>query len=135
MVFRSRTKLSYLLLASAILGGCGYNQPNRFQMSFLPPAPKGAPAIEVPDPPAPSANLFLKADLPAILIPKPIEPRKLTKGDDLMKQADNRFRAGKRSYQMKDLAGARRNFVSAIDLILIASHHHPGARPEFDNNP
>jgi len=132
MVFRSRTKLSYLLLASAILAGCGYNQPNRFQMSFLPPAPKGAPAIEIPDPPDAAPNLFLKADLPAILIPKGIEPRKRTKGDDLVQQADRRFRAGKRAYQTKDLIRARSEFDGAIDLMLEASDQDPGDRQEFE---
>ena len=41
MVLRTSTLCSFTLLASAILtSNCGYQQQSRFQMSFLPPAPR-----------------------------------------------------------------------------------------------
>jgi membrane-bound lytic murein transglycosylase D len=101
-------------------------------MSFLPPAPKGALAVELPEPPSIEPNLFLKADLPAILVPKPAAPRRRTQGDNLMVQADRHFQAGKHSYQVKDLPSARHEFDSAIDLMLEASDQDPGDRQEFE---
>src|SRR5947207_15717709 len=103
MVGPSRTHFSYLLLAVAITGGCGYNQTSRCQMSFLPPAPKNAPPVELPEPPALEPNSFLKAEIPAILVPKLPPPNRRTQGDNLMQRAERRFQAGKRSYQNKDL--------------------------------
>ena len=132
MVLGTRTRLSLIVLATAITGGCGYNQPNRFQMSFLPPAPKGAPAIDLPEPPPIEPNLFLKADLPAILVPKPAAPRRRTQGDNLVQQADRHYQTGKRLYQIKDLSTARREFDAAIDSMLEASDLDPGDRQEFE---
>ena len=49
MHVRTTTFFSSLLFAAVVVGsGCGYTQQSRFQMSFLPPAPKGAAAIELP---------------------------------------------------------------------------------------
>ena len=132
MVVRSKTHLSFLL-ASAITAGCGYNQPTRFQMSFLPPAPKNAQVGELPEPPPLEPNLFLTADEPAILVPKLPPPNRRTHGDDLMARAERRFQSGKRYYQTKDLANARREFDAAIDLMLEASDQDPGDRQEFEH--
>src|SRR2546425_5166617 len=128
MAVRSTTHYSLLLLALATTAGCGYNQPNRFQMSFLPPAPKNAPAIALPEPPPVEPNSFLKADVPAILVPKLPPPTRRTQGDNLMQRAESRFQTGKRYYQTKDLASARREFDAAIDLMLEASDQDPGDR-------
>ena len=129
---QTKTRTSFLLLAIVTLAGCGYNQPNRFQMSFLPPAPKGASTVDLPEPPAAEANLFLGADLPAMLVPKLPPPTRRTQGDALMQRAEQRFQSGKRYYQSKDLTGARREFDAAIDLMLEASEHDPGDRGEFE---
>src|SRR5690242_5106878 len=107
MAVRSTTLQSLILSLAAIIAGCGYNQPNRFQMSFLPPAPKGAPAIELPDPPAVEPNAFL-TDVPAAIVPKLPPPTRRTLGDDLMQRAERRMQNGKRFYQAKDLPSARR---------------------------
>jgi len=131
MVIGTKTQTSFLLIALATWIGCGYNQPNRFQMSFLPPAPKGAPPVDLPDPPPVEPNLFLGADVPAILVPK-LAPTRRTQGDAIMQRAERRFQAGKRSYQAKDLVSARREFDAAIDLMLEASAQDPGDRQEFE---
>src|SRR5215831_10575228 len=102
MVLGSKTHTSVLLLTIAATAGCGYNQPSRFQF-FLPPAPKGGPAVDLPDPPSPEVNLFLKSDLPAILVPKLPPPARRTQADSLMQRAERRFQSGKRYYQAKDL--------------------------------
>jgi membrane-bound lytic murein transglycosylase D len=101
-------------------------------MSFLPPAPKGGPAIDLPDAPPVEANLFLKSDLPAILVPKLPPPARRTQADNLMQRAEHRFQSGKRYYQVKDLPNARREFDAAIDLMLEASAQDPGDREEFE---
>ena len=132
MVVRSKTHYSFLLLALAVTAGCGYNQPTRFQMSFLPPAPKNAPQVELPEPPPIEPNLFLKAEIPAVLVPKLPLPTRRTQGDNLMQRAERRFQAGKRAYQNKDLPTARREFDAAIDMMLEASDQDPGDRLEFE---
>jgi membrane-bound lytic murein transglycosylase D len=101
-------------------------------MSFLPPAPKGALLVDLPEAPPLEPNLFLKADLPAILIPKLPPPNRRTHGDDLMVRAERQYQSGKRLYQMKDLPNARRDFDAAIDLMLEASDQDPGDRQEFE---
>jgi membrane-bound lytic murein transglycosylase D len=101
-------------------------------MSFLPPAPKGAAAISLPEAPPLEPNLFLKAELPAILVPKPTAPRQRTQGDNLMQQAERHYLAGKRFYLGKDLTSARREFDLAIDSMLEASDKDPGDRQEFE---
>jgi membrane-bound lytic murein transglycosylase D len=131
-VIGTKTQASVLLLALLALLGCGYNQANRFQMSFLPPAPKGAAPIDLPEPPSFEPNSFLNTDLPAILVPKAPGPSRRTQGDTLMQRADRRFQAGKRNYQAKDLAGARREFDAAVDLMLEAGAQDPGDRQEFE---
>ena len=132
MIVRSKTFFSFLLLALAITAGCGYNQPTRFQMSFLPPAPKNAQVVELPEPPPLEPNLFLAADEPAILVPKLPPPTRRTHGDDMMARAERRYQSGKRYYQTKDLPNARREFDAAIDLMLEASDQDPGDRQEFE---
>ena len=128
----SKTYTSFLLLALATTVGCGYNQPNRFQMSFLPPAPKGAPQVDLPEPPPTEPNLFLGTDVPAAIAPKLPTPARRTPADALMDRAQQRFQAGKRSYQAKDLSAARHEFDAAIDLMLEASAQDPGDRDDFE---
>src|SRR5215471_13013296 len=132
MAVRSETCRPFLVLAIVAAAGCGYNQPTRFSNSFLPPAPKGAPAIELPDPPLPEPNAFLKSDLPAVLANRNVQPVRRTQGDATMLRAESRYQAGRRLYQAKDFTGARREFDAAIDLMLEASDQDPGDRQEFE---
>ena len=90
-------------------------------MSFLPPAPRGAAAaVELPEPP-PVHNVYLGADIPAIILSNPQILQRRTQGDTTIQTAQGRFQAGKRSYQAGDLPNARREFDRAIDLMLEAS--------------
>jgi membrane-bound lytic murein transglycosylase D len=112
--------------------GCGYNRQSRFQMSFLPRATRGgAPLIELAEPPELEPNLYLK-DVPAILITAPAIPQRRTPADDTIRSADRHFQAGKRAYQSSDLVGARREFNTAIDLMLEASGQDPADRQEYE---
>jgi len=133
MHVRTKTLLSYFLLAVAVVtSGCGYTQQSRFQMSFLPPAPKGAMAIDLPEPPAVQANVFLGADIPAVILNNPQILQRRTQADATVQRAQRIFQNGKRYYQSKDLANARREFDRAIDLMLDASEQDVVDRQEFE---
>ena len=134
MHLRTKTLLSFLMFAVAIIGsGCGYPQQSRFQMSFLPPAPKGALAtVDLPEPPPLGANVFLGADIPAIVLPNPQILQRRTQADATVQRAQRIFQNGKRYYQSKDLTHARLEFDRAIDLMLDASEQDVVDRQEFE---
>jgi membrane-bound lytic murein transglycosylase D len=133
MNVRIKACFVFSLLVAALAGvGCGYNQPSRFQMSFLPPAPRGgAQLVHLPEPPTLEPNLYLK-DVPAILIASPSPPQRRTQADDTIRNADRRFQAGKRAYRANDPVNARREFNTAIDLMLEASGQDPTDRQEYE---
>ena len=130
---RTKVFLQFSAVAFAVAtAGCGFNQPSRFQMSFLPPAPHGAAAVELAEPPTIQPNVYLH-DVPPILLSNPtaVLPRR-TAADDTMRRADRRFQAGKRAYQAKDLATARREFDTAVDMMLEAANQDLNDRQEFE---
>jgi membrane-bound lytic murein transglycosylase D len=122
MVVRTETLCYFSLLAAAVVtSGCGYTQQSKFQMSFLPPAPRNASAVELPEPPPVQHNLYLGADIPAIILSNPQILQRRTQGETTMQAAQRRFQSGKRYYQAGDEANARLEFDRAIDLMLEAS--------------
>ena len=72
------------------------------------------------EPPPVQHNLYLGADIPAIILSNPQIQRR-TQGDTTIQTAQRRYQAGKRSYQAGDVATARREFDRAIDMMLEAS--------------
>jgi membrane-bound lytic murein transglycosylase D len=134
---RKKTFLSCCLFAAAfITGGCGSiasNQQSKFQTSFLPPAPqmRALAEADIPKVVLAQPNIYLQ-DLPAILDASPSFPRRRTSGDILVDRAQRRFEAGKRLYQAQDLSGARREFDTAVDLMLQASDETPADRVEYE---
>ena len=122
MEVRTETLCSFLVsVVIVVSSGCGYTQQSRFQMSFLPPAPRGALAdVELPEPPQVPHNAYLGADIPAIILSNPQIQRR-TQGDTTVQNAQRRYQSGKRYYQAGDFANARREFDRAIDLMLEAS--------------
>ena len=121
MEVRTETLCSVLLFAVAVItSGCGYTQQSRFQMSFLPPAPRASVDVELPEPPPVQHNAYLGADIPAIILANPQVQRR-TQGDTTVQTAQRRYAAGKRAYQAGDAANARREFDRAIDSMLEAS--------------
>jgi membrane-bound lytic murein transglycosylase D len=124
-----RTKAIFCLAVAALLTsvGCGYQQQqSRFQTSFLPPAPHGArPAVEFTDPPIVAQPNPYLTNVPAFLVSAPgISDRKL-RADALVQRAARRFQRGKDYFQARDIAGARREFDAAVDLMLEASSENP----------
>ncbi len=133
MNVRTKTLLSYLLFAVALFtSGCGYTQQVKFQMSFLPRAPRGAAAVELPEPPALRPNVFLGADIPAVILNNPQILQRRTQADTTVQRAERTFQNGKRYYQSKDMVNARRDFDRAIDLMLEASEQDVVDRQDFE---
>jgi membrane-bound lytic murein transglycosylase D len=128
--FFSCCVFSAALVTAACGSVTGYQQ-SKFQNSFLPPAPQ-APALtdeDLPKVPVAQPNIYLQ-DLPAFLITSPL--RRRTSGDALVDRAERRFEAGKKLYQGKDLDGARREFDTAVDLMLQASDETPADRLDYE---
>jgi membrane-bound lytic murein transglycosylase D len=102
-------------------------------MSFLPPAPHNASAtVELAEPPPVSHNLYLGADIPAIILPNSQILQRRTQGDTTMQTAQRLFESGKRYYQTGDVANARREFDRAIDLMLEASEQSMIDRQQYE---
>jgi membrane-bound lytic murein transglycosylase D len=129
---RKQTFLSVFLLAVALLtAACGYTQQTRFQTSFLPAAPRATDlAAEIAPPPAVEPNIYLH-DVPPFLLANPSLPLRKNSGDALLMRAEQSFQRGKRYYQANDMGNARREFNSAIDLILQAADESPAEKQEY----
>jgi peptidoglycan lytic transglycosylase D len=122
-----------LIVFNIFAAACSQSQPSRFQMSFLPAAPHPAirEASELPAAPAPKINIDPR-DVPKFLVENPSLPPKKTRADALMLAAEEKFQRGKRYYDVGDFSGARREFDSAIDLMLEASAFIPADRQDYE---
>jgi membrane-bound lytic murein transglycosylase D len=124
---RAKRFIFIIFASSLILGisGCSYNQQSKFQSAFLPATPPPTVSVEDAGPPAIEPNLYLH-DAPAMLDQKlPVAP---SEGDLLMVRADQAFRRGKKAYQANNAELARREFDTAVDLLLEASTNNPSDR-------
>src|SRR5579871_1979856 len=130
---RTKTLFSVLACGAIILtAGCGYNQSSKFQNSFLPPPPRTSAlaALEIAEPPAVQPNLFLQ-DVPLLSVNA--IPRR-SRADALEQRAEQAFQRGKNLYQSDDIANARREFNSAVDLMLEASEQDPLNRVDYEKH-
>src|ERR1039458_8317539 len=110
-----------LLVVAVVTSGCGYTQQSKYQMSFLPPAPHHASeTVELPEPPPVERNVYLSADIPAVVFSNSQALQRRTQGDATIQTAQRRFQSGKRYYQAGDVDNARQEFDRAIDLMLEA---------------
>ncbi len=136
MTNQTNIRLSFFLLAAALTTatGCGYSQHSKFQMSFLPPAPKPAPGAtaEMAPPPSLETNIFLRSEMPAVLRGNPESIKTPSKSFAAVNQADAHFLRGKAAYQRSDIATARREFDAAVDLMLQAADENPTDWMELD---
>jgi membrane-bound lytic murein transglycosylase D len=123
---------AFPLLVAALAGaGCSYTAPTaKVHSPFVPPVRRPATANLLPDPPA------LAAGSPVFEI-TPILRESFQFSDSwraaelLIQRASLRLQRGKGLYQSNDMAGARREFDAAIDLMIEASDKDPGDRLEF----
>src|SRR5664279_3027408 len=105
MQVRTSNLCTFSLLGVAVVtSGCGYTQQSKYQMSLLPPAPHPASeAVELPEPPPAARNVYLGADIPAIVFSNPQALQRRTQGDATIQTAQRRFQSGKRYYQAGDV--------------------------------
>ena len=101
-------------------------------MSFLPRAPHSETGDDAIPPPVVSVNPYLEK-VPAVLLAEPLPPKRKTRGDNLMQEADQAFQRGKKAYQANDIDTARKEFDAAVDWMLDASSGSPNDRAEYDN--
>jgi membrane-bound lytic murein transglycosylase D len=129
---RTKTCLSFLLVAAAsATAGCTYSQQTKFQMHFLPPAPRtGAPEESLPPAPGVESNSYLQ-QVPQFLVSTSPELSRKTTADALVMRAEQSFQRGKNFYQQNDMVNARREFDVAIDLMLESAAENPGSRDEY----
>jgi membrane-bound lytic murein transglycosylase D len=124
---------SSLFTTSALISliGCGTVQQSKFQTAFLPSPPRGAvfPA-DLADPPIVESNPYL-ANAPAIVTLNPQLPP-FSRADAMIHRAQQYFERGKKFYQAKDAANARKQFDQAIDMMLRAGDNQPTDRQDFD---
>jgi membrane-bound lytic murein transglycosylase D len=129
----NRTKLFALIFCTSVIlaiTGCGYNQQSKFQSAFLPPAPQPSTPADTAAPPQIEPNPYLR-DAP-VLLQAEKNLAAPTEADLLMQEADQAFRRGKTAYKASDSQQARREFDTAIDLMLEASDGSLSDRAAFD---
>ena len=112
------------LLASS----CATKQP-AFKLSFLPSTPVPIePSFEAP--PQVPANLYA-SESPDLVQRALASASHLAEVDNRVAKAREHLEAGKRFYQLSDVAGARREFDAALDVLLSAPDSLPD-RPRLE---
>jgi membrane-bound lytic murein transglycosylase D len=134
MTDRARALLSFLGVAvMATATGCAVSQQSRFRTAFLPPASREDPiGIDVDHAPLVESNAYLK-DVPPLLLTTPPLPPRQTRGDVLIQRAETRYESGKRFYDAQQFVDARREFDTAVDLMLQASSENPTDHQAYDD--
>ena len=130
---RTRKFFSFFLVAAGVAAtGCGITQQSRFQMSFLPAAPRATESSDaLPSAPAIESNRYLR-DVPAFALSANASLPKKNNSDALVMRADQAFQRGKRLYQANDIPSARREFDNAIDSLLEASAENPSDNAVYE---
>jgi len=116
-----RVPAGVLTIAGAVLlAGCAItNHPQQFHTFFLPPAHPAATADDaILEAPPLAADLYAN-EAPSVTASLPSLPRP-SDTDFLLKKAEDRFTAGKRSYQGGSFDEARSEFNQAIEILLTA---------------
>src|SRR5712691_69200 len=126
---RSTVQARVVVSAGVVLGGAALlvscatttPRPQQFRTFFLPPkpAPDTAPPVPLAAPPELSTAGLYANELPSVTSSLP----PLTRPNDaqfLIRQADDRFAAGKRALQEGRPTDARRDFNRAIQILLAA---------------
>ncbi len=106
--------------------GCA---PSRvqFRTSFLPPAPTAVDDAEivVTSEPRLDPGLYLREAPDIIPASVTLAPPRPPESEIRIREAEERFEAGKKAYQQGDMALARREFNRAVDILLSAPDNLP----------
>lgn len=116
-----RVPAGVLTIAGAVLlAGCAItNRPQQFHTFFLPPAHPAARADDaILEAPPLAVDLYAN-EAPSVTASLPSLPRP-SDTDFLLKKAEDRFTAGKRSYQGGGFDEARSEFNQAVEILLTA---------------
>ena len=120
---RSWFSISIVFISLAVLlTGCISSKPQAFRLHFLPSTPAPVEfAFEEP----PQLSGLYSNDTPDLIqralttVPRPPEV------DGRIVRAEDRMEAGRKLYQQGDLAGARREFDAAVDILLTTPENMP----------
>ena len=132
MIFRPRFPLACALpgLLLTFAGGCASSKSHAFVASFLPPEPVHVAVPSLGEPPSISASLYANS-VPNLLNPA-VNPGTLGgESDERIAKAEERYQAGKSLYRFGDVAAARREFDTAID-VLLATPVDAADRPKIE---
>jgi membrane-bound lytic murein transglycosylase D len=132
LAFRTKAVFFSVFLLLPIIHGCGLNhQQQRFQSSFLPPAPRPATLNLVEnEPPVVQSSAHIN-EVPNIISANPQLSGGQSRSDLLIEKAQQHFQQGKKYYQVKDAERARGEFDRAVDLMLEASDN-PSNRQGYE---
>jgi len=116
------------ILLALLASSCATKQP-AFKLSFLPSTPVPIePSFEAP--PQVPANLY-SSESPDLVQRALAAASHLAEVDSRVTRAREHLEAGKRFYQVSDVAGARREFDAALDVLLSAPDSLPD-RPRLE---
>lgn len=118
------SSFSFLVLITTLFtSGCATTSHHQFGLAFLPPAPKSS-SDPLADAPKVESNVYL-AQSRTFVGDAPAAPLKPTAIDLRIRRAEDHFAAGKRMYEANDAAAARKEFDTAVDLLLSAPENAP----------
>jgi membrane-bound lytic murein transglycosylase D len=119
------------MAAALLAGGCSFStQSAKVPAPFVPPVHRTMTASLLPDPPEVSPGSTVFAITPVLRDTFQFSEDRAA-AEALIQQAYLRFQRGKGLYQANDVAAARREFDTAVDLMFAASSQDPGDRQEF----
>jgi membrane-bound lytic murein transglycosylase D len=118
----------FTILLALLVSSCATKQ-QAFKLSFLPSTPVPIePSFEAP--PQVPANLY-SSESPDLVQRALASASHLAEVDNRVAKAREHLEAGKRFYQISDVAGARREFDAALDVLLSAPDSLPD-RPRLE---
>jgi membrane-bound lytic murein transglycosylase D len=128
---RAPAFIAALMCSLALLtSGCASRQQQAFKLSFLPSTPVPIqPTFEAPPEFAP--NLYSN-DSPDLVQRALAAASRQVQVDSRVSRAHEHLEAGRRFYQLGDVAGARREFDAALDVLLSAPDSLPD-RPRLES--
>ena len=119
-----------LLLAALVAGGCSYTtQTAKVHTPFVPLQTKPVAIALLPDPPTLAAEPEPAIGPTFLSLFQFSESR--TAAEATIQRAYLRFQRGRVLYQAHDVAGARKEFDGAVDLMVSACEQDPSDRQEF----
>jgi membrane-bound lytic murein transglycosylase D len=127
---RSAALAAAFTIAIALLNSSCASRPQAFKLSFLPSTPaRVEPSFEEPPRLAPN---FYASESPDLVRRALASAPHQAEAESLLAKARLYMEAGKRFYQQGDTEGARREFDSAMDVLLSAPDNLPD-RPRLES--